>query len=92
MNKKYFCLLVILFSIEIFQIKSRHKKCRENHKSFHIGEKYNIDDIDCVICECGYDLKITCKEIGKCEELECEKGNIYELKCCKTLKCLGKYL
>lgn len=61
--------------------------CFVNGHKYQFGEIYAKTDNDCEICTCLRSSLDFCKFYSKCEELNCLKENIYELKCCRKLNC-----
>lgn len=90
--KKYYYLLFLLFYNHRIYIEAINRiSCMANEKILNIGEKYIKYGDYCQICTCTSNSEDICDKILNCENLNCEKPDIHEDRCCKKLKCKGIY-
>lgn len=91
MIKNYSVFLIFLIFFTALNIHYLPKKCIDNNKIYHIGDKHQNIDNSCIICVCGKNSIWLCSFISSCHELNCAKNLTYETNCCKFYKCPGMF-
>lgn len=86
MKYLYFSLFALI-SHHLWKIKNSGINCTApNFSSIAVGVKY-MDGVTCNICECKETGKVECIYHIKCDVLDCERPDYFELRCCHELNC-----